>query len=91
MDFIILNSLEKYIQEGRITEIQCEVQRNETPEAYKSISNKELLVLFPVLRRHISGTQSNQGVQSIRNVENDIISAQIAIVDGAKSIDLLAQ
>jgi FkbM family methyltransferase len=43
MDFIILNSLKKYIQEGRITEIQCEVQRNETPEAYKSISNKEFL------------------------------------------------
>jgi len=43
MDFIILNSLEEYIQEGRITEIQCEVQKNETPEAYKSISNKEFL------------------------------------------------
>ena len=43
MDYIVLNSLEKYIQEGRITEIQCEVQNNETPEAYKSVSNKEFL------------------------------------------------
>jgi hypothetical protein len=56
-----------------------------------SISNKELWVLFPALRRHISGTQSNHGVQSIRKVENDIIRAHIAVVDGAKSIDLLAQ
>ena len=43
MDFIILNGLKKFITEGRITEIQCEVQKNETPEAYKSISNKEFL------------------------------------------------
>lgn len=43
MDFIILNSLKKFIMEGRINEIQCEVQKNETPEAYKSISNKEFL------------------------------------------------
>jgi hypothetical protein len=56
------------------------------------MSNKELLALFSDPRlRHISGTQSSQGVQSIRNVENEIIRAQIAMVDGAKSIDLRAQ
>lgn len=43
MDFLILNSLKSYIDEGKIKEIQCEVQRDETPEAYKSISNKEYL------------------------------------------------
>jgi FkbM family methyltransferase len=40
-DFIALKSCQSFLDQGSFLEIQCEVQRNHTPEAYISVSNKE--------------------------------------------------
>jgi FkbM family methyltransferase len=40
-DYIALKSCQDFLDQGNFLEIQCEVQRNHTPEVYISVSNKE--------------------------------------------------
>lgn len=42
-DLVALRSCEEYLSQGKFLQIQCEVQRNHTPEAYISVSNKEYM------------------------------------------------
>jgi FkbM family methyltransferase len=40
-DLVALKSCQDYLNKGKFLEIQCEVQKDNTPEAYTSVSNKE--------------------------------------------------
>ena len=42
-DLVALKSCQNYLNDRMFLEIQCEVQKNNTPEAYISVSNKEYM------------------------------------------------